>query len=233
MDEQKCVVLLSGGQDSTTCLFWAKEQFDEVHAVTINYGQKHDIEIESAKKVAELAGVASHEFVDVGPILSGTSPLVNSDYQVDQYEDVESLPGGLENTFVPQRNSLFLVIVANKAMALKTRNIVTGVGQEDFAGYFDCRNEFIESMEESLSLAGFGNRYSGFEIETPLMFLDKKQTVELAQSLPGCMEALKYSHTCYNGVFPPCGKCHACILRENGFKQAGIEDPIHSRCADG
>jgi 7-cyano-7-deazaguanine synthase len=235
MDNKKCVVLLSGGQDSTTCLFWAKERFEEVHAVTINYGQKHSLELESAKKVAELAEVTSHEIIDVGAVLGGTSPLVNSNYEVEQYKDVESLPGGVEDTFVPERNSLFLVLVANRAIVLRAKHIMIGVSQEDYAGYFDCRADFIRSIEESLNLAGCGQRYgeNSFIIHAPLMFLNKKETVEAAQKLSGCVEALKYSHTCYKGEFPPCGKCHACILRENGFKQAGIEDPIYSRGVDG
>jgi 7-cyano-7-deazaguanine synthase len=234
LNEKKCVVLFSGGQDSTTCLYWAKKHFEEVHAVTINYGQKHSLELESAKKIVELAGIASHEIINVGSILGGTSPLVNPNYEVEQYKDVESLPGGVEDTFVPGRNIFFLTIVANKAVCLDAANIVIGVSEEDFGGYADCREVFIVRMEKALNSGLFGEEGPPvLFIRAPLIHLDKKETVELAQKLPGCMGALKYSHTCYTGEFPPCGKCHACILRENGFKQAGLVDPIHCRGVDG
>jgi 7-cyano-7-deazaguanine synthase len=231
MSKNKCIVLLSGGQDSTTCLFWAKQKFEEVHAVTINYGQKHSREIESAKKVAELAEVASHEFIDVGNILKSTSPLVNDKYEVAQYEGVGSLPGGVEPTFVPLRNLLFLTLVGNRAVALGVKNIIIGVSEEDFGGYFDCRKAFIDGIEEVINLAAFGEEAEEncISILAPLIFLNKAQTVEVAVEIRGCWEALSYSHTCYKGEYPPCGKCHACILRENGFKEAGLVDPLLSR----
>lgn len=223
----KCLVILSGGQDSTTCLFWAKHVLGkkEIHAVTFDYDQKHAIEIESAKKVAEVAGVASHVIITVGPVLRGTSPLVNPKEEVGTYESTEKLPGGVEPTFIPGRNILFLTLASNLAASLNTDEIVIGVCEEDFGGYFDCRREFIDSMEKSLSqgIYGVDNR---FRIHTPLMNLTKRQTVELAVSMEGCMGALAYSHTCYKGMSPPCGHCHACLLRARGFKEAGVDDPI-------
>jgi 7-cyano-7-deazaguanine synthase len=100
------LVIFSGGQDSTTCLYWAKQRYHQVHALTFNYGQRHAREIDAAIKIAELAEVASHEILTVGPILKGTSPLV-SDNKLEQYQDWHALPGGLEKTFVPGRNALF------------------------------------------------------------------------------------------------------------------------------
>jgi 7-cyano-7-deazaguanine synthase len=175
-----------------------------------------------------MAGVKSHEVIDMGPILKGTSPLVNSSNSVGSYKNADELPGGVEPTFVPSRNILFLTVASNRAACLGITDMTTGVCQEDFGGYYDCRRVFIDHMEKSLSEGIYGNPDT-FKIHTPLMFLTKKESVELAQSLDGCMEALQYSHTCYNGQFPPCGTCHACILRARGFEQAGIEDPIKKR----
>ena len=228
MEKSKCLVVLSGGQDSTTCLYWAKLSFDEVHAVTFNYGQRHGVEIESAEAIAELAGVASHEIIDLGPILAGTSPLTDHSREVGEYKDAESLPGGVEDTFVPARNILFLTIAANRAYCLGIRDMITGVCEEDFGGYFDCRRDFIDAMEKALGEGIHGTPHS-FNIRTPLMFLSKKESVELANSLPDCMEALAFSHTCYKGEYPPCGKCHACLLRLKGFQEAGVLDPLTER----
>lgn len=225
---KKCLVVLSGGQDSTTCLFWAKEIFEEVHAVTFDYGQKHAMELEAAAYIAQRAKVASHEIVEVGNILKSTSPLVNRAEAVEQYASAEVLPGGLEKTFVPARNLLFLTLAANRAAALGCQDLVTGVCEEDFGGYPDCRRSFIQSMELTIDEA-LGCDRGTFSIHTPLMNLNKATSVELALGLPGCMEALAFSHTCYNGNVPPCGHCHACLLRQRGFDQAGVADPLRVR----
>jgi len=222
----KAVVLFSGGQDSTTCLFWALGKFDLVHAVSIVYGQRHSVEIEAAKTIAQLSNV-THEIVEVPQVLVGTSPLVSGD-PVGQYDCVDDLPGGIEPTFVPGRNALFLVIAANRAASVGATDIVTGVCEEDYGGYPDCRRAFIDSMEGALSL-GFSGDEKEFTIHTPLMRLTKKATVEMSMSMDGCMDAVAYSHTCYNGQVPPCGKCHACHLRQRGFDDAGVPDPLITR----
>ncbi len=222
---KSCIVVLSGGQDSTTCLFYAMQHFDEIHAVTFNYGQRHDIEIQAAVQVAKLANVASHEIIDMGPILQGTSPLVDHSRDVGNYEGAEALPGGLEDTFVPGRNILFLTIAANRAYVKNATAVITGVCEEDFGGYYDCRQDFITAMAEALSEGLYGGPV-GLEIITPLMTLTKKQSVELAQSLDGCMDALAFSHTCYEGKYPPAPHNHASILRAKGFAEAGAADPL-------
>ena len=220
-----CLVVFSGGQDSTTCLYWAKEKFKGVHAVTFDYGQRHKIEIESAKKIAQLGGVESHEIIDITGMMKTTSPLVDFSREVGQYRSVDELPGGIEPTFIPCRNILFLTIAANRAVVKGIKDLVIGVSAIDYGGYPDCRPKFIRSMEETLR--------HGLEMKiniyTPMISLSKKDTVLLASNLSGCMEALAYSHTCYEGKFPPCGKCHACLLRMKGFKEAGIEDPLIER----
>jgi 7-cyano-7-deazaguanine synthase len=230
---KKAIVILSGGQDSTTCLFWAKKNFDEVHAITFNYGQRHAIEIESAKKVAELAGVKSHEFVDVPNCLISTSPLTSSN-DLETYTSFDAMDGTIGNrrelTFVPMRNALFLTIAANRAEALGIPNLITGVCQMDNANYDDCREVFIKASEQYINTA-LGHDHRGTQrinIITPLMFLTKAQTVELAQEVGG-FDALAYSHTCYAGKYPPCGECHSCVLRAQGFADAGVADPLVER----
>ncbi len=214
-------------------MFWAKTVLRPkyIHAVTFDYGQKHKIEIESSRKVAEMAGVTSHEIINIGPILIGSSPLVNSNFSVGRYASVDNLPKGVEPTFVPGRNALFLTIAANRASALGTDDIVTGVCEADFAGYFDCRQVFITKFAEALSEGLFGVP-DRLTIHTPLMSLTKMHSVLLASGLEGCMEALAYSHTCYNGEVPPCGECHACLLRKRGFIEANIADPLVVRTSN-
>jgi 7-cyano-7-deazaguanine synthase len=227
---RKCVVVLSGGADSTICLFWAGQHFHEVHAVTFDYGQRHRIEIESAVKVAKMAGVTSHEIINLGAgILRGTSPLV-SDALLDQYDGPDALPGGLEKTFVPMRNQLFLTVAANRAYVLVSESIVTGVCQEDSGGYPDCRQDFIDSFDQTCNLGTFtGEDLHGpafLNIFTPLMTLTKAASVELAMTLPGCMDALAWTHTAYDGAYPPTGHDHATLLRAKGFIEANVPDPL-------
>jgi 7-cyano-7-deazaguanine synthase len=224
---RKALVVLSGGQDSTTCLFWALAQDFDVHAVTFNYGQRHSREIESAKRIAALAGISGkHEVVDIGPILKGTSPLVSGN-DLEQYADHNSLPGGLEKTFVPMRNQLFLTVAANRAYVMGCSDLVTGVCQEDFGGYPDCRQEFIDLIEGTCNAGTFCEGDQGLlRIHTPLMDLTKAVSVQLACELEGCYRALAYSHTSYDGAYPPVGKDHATLLRAKGFIEAGIPDPL-------
>jgi len=218
---RKALVVLSGGQDSTTCLFWALKHYDAVTAITFDYNQRHRVELDSARKIAALAGVP-HRVVNMGPVFAGVSPLTDHSKEVEKYTDVQTLPNGLENTFVPGRNILFLTVAASQAYVDEADAMILGVSEEDFGGYPDCREDFIRKMEAALA-SGLDKQ---IKIETPLVHLNKKQTVELAQSLGGCMEAMAYSHTCYNGDVPPCGACHACLLRARGFDQAGVPDPL-------
>lgn len=232
MRDTSALVILSGGQDSTTCLFWAKELFRRVHAVTYNYGQRHAREIQAAEYVAKLADVESHSVVNVGPILKGSSPLVNRQSALEQYADMHSLPGGLEKTFVPGRNLLFLTLAANEAYSKGILNLVTGVCQEDYGGYPDCRRVFIDAAERAIQL-GFGfddaDPFSKMHIYTPLMDMTKAETVKMAYEMPACWEALKYTHTAYDGQYPPVGNDHATLLRAKGFFEAGLPDPLVER----
>ena len=220
-----CLVVLSGGQDSTTCLFWALKRFGTgVRAITFEYGQRHYREVLSARMVATLMGI-EHEVIYLGgDLLKGTSPLVNSEEELEEYTDHQSLPGGLEKTFVPMRNQLFLTIAANRAYVLGCNTLVTGVSSEDFGGYPDCRPNFIEAFIKASSIGTFTD--DSLRVLTPLMDLDKQATVLLALDMLGCYQALGLTHTSYDGQYPPKTKDHATLLRAKGFELAGVPDPL-------
>lgn len=224
----KALVVFSGGQDSTTCLYHARTKFNEVRALSINYGQRHARELQAAERIAELAG-AEHEIINVPDILQSTSPLTDRRAELEQYADWQSLPGGLEKTFVPMRNMLFLTLAANRAVAWGCDVLVTGVCQEDFGGYPDCRETFIFSLKNAMRY-GLALKpddpFGRFEILTPLMHMTKAESVRLALSLSGCYGALGFSHTAYDGAYPPRGHDHATLLRAKGFEQAGVPDPL-------
>ena len=229
---KKALVVLSGGQDSTTCLFWALRHFDEVHAITFDYGQRHRIEIEAACKVAQMAGVADrHEIVRIPDILVSSSPLTSGN-ALEQYENPEQMDEVIgdrrEVTFVPMRNALFLTIAANRAEALGIPVIVTGVCEMDNANYDDCRGVFIEATERYINTA-LGHDHRGtqpIEIRTPLLHMSKQATVEMAANMEDCWAALAYSHTSYDGKYPPTDMNHANVLRADGFAKADLPDPL-------
>lgn len=232
MNKTKALVVLSGGQDSTTCLFWAIQQGYDVHTITFDYGQKHKREIASAMKIALMAGIDfdKREIVKLGDnILAGTSPLTNKSAELEQYADHASLPGGLEKTFVPMRNQLFLTVAANRAYVMGCNVLITGVCQEDSGGYPDCRASFISTLQNAINYGTFtgeAGTLPPLRILTPLMYLTKADSVRMALALPGCMEALAYSHTSYDGAYPPIGHDHATLLRAKGFEEAGVPDPL-------
>ncbi len=218
----KALVVFSGGQDSTTCLFWAKERFDQIEAICFDYGQRHSIELESAKTIAQKWDIPL-KIVQIEAFKQlGGNALVDHDSTISQEENA------LPNTFVPGRNIIFMSLAAAWAYQLKIPNLITGVCETDYSGYPDCRKSTMESLQTTVSA---GMDYT-FEIHTPLMYMSKAQTVSLAQEV-GALEALSWSHTCYEGVFPPCGKCPACMLRQKGFDEAGIQDPLIFRAESG
>ena len=213
----EALVVFSGGQDSTTCLFWAKREFGKVHALTFRYGQKHVLEVEMAERLAAKAGVDFH-ILDV-PLVGqlGANSLTDTSIVMDQEKPEDSFP----NTFVPGRNLFFLSIAAVFARERGIRHIVTGVSQTDFSGYPDCRDAFIRSLNVTLDLA----MDEQFVIHTPLMWLDKARTWSLADSL-GVLDIVRNETlTCYNGIpGDGCGHCPACRLR-----RAGLEKYLASR----
>jgi 7-cyano-7-deazaguanine synthase len=214
------VVLLSGGQDSTTCLAWAMPRFARVEAVTIDYGQRHRVELEAAATIARLAGVTQR----VIPCDSFRSLGGNALTGDEAVADEARADTGLPNTFVPGRNLIFLTLAAAYAWQRGISELVTGVCQTDFSGYPDCRADTMAALQEALR-RGLD---APFTIHTPLMHLTKAQTVLLLRDLGG-LHLLAHSHTCYNGAAPPCGHCPACVLRAKGFREAGLPDPLLAR----
>ncbi|TMV44693.1 7-cyano-7-deazaguanine synthase QueC [Paenibacillus mesophilus] len=208
MNKTKAVVVFSGGQDSTTCLFWAMERFDEVEAVTFDYGQRHKLEVEVAAAIAKELNVR-HHVLDMS-LLGQLAPnaLTRTDIAIEQQE------GSLPTTFVDGRNLLFLSFAAIVAKQIRAKHIVTGVCETDFSGYPDCRDVFIKSLNVTLNLA----MDYPFVIDTPLMWLNKAQTWELADRLGAFDFVRKRTLTCYNGIVADgCGECPACLLRKKGL----------------
>lgn len=206
----KAVVVFSGGQDSTTCLFWAMKNFEEVIAVTFDYGQKHKLEIECAKEIAQELGV-EHHILDMG-LLNQLAPnaLTRDEIPVQAGED-----GELPNTFVEGRNMVFLTFAGILAKTKGAKHIVTGVCETDFSGYPDCRDVFIKSLNVTMNLA---MDYE-FVIHTPLMWIDKAETWALADSMGKLDYIREKTLTCYNGIKGDgCGECPACKLRRRGLE---------------
>lgn len=230
MNNSSALVVFSGGQDSTTCLWWAKKHFSEVSALSFVYGQKHLSEIGCARAIADKAGVPLEIMeipvigrlgknsltdtsvpMDEGSVLTGSGPI-----PMDGGVHDSSVHGGLPNTFVPGRNLFFLSVAAVKARELGINHIVTGVSQTDFSGYPDCRDTFIKSLNVTLNLA----MDAQFVIHTPLMWLDKAETWKMADEL-GIFDIVRNETvTCYNGIpGDGCGHCPSCRLRREGLEK--------------
>ncbi|WP_411843421.1 7-cyano-7-deazaguanine synthase QueC [Salinicoccus sp. HZC-1] len=216
MDKNKALVVFSGGQDSTTCMFHALENYDEVELVTFEYGQRHSLEIDVAKNIAEEHAL-KHHVLDMS-LLGQLSPnaLTRHDMAITQDEDAD-----VPNTFVPARNMLFLSFATALAYQIKAKTIITGVCETDFSGYPDCRDIFVKSMNVTANLA----MDKDFVIETPLMWLDKKETWALADQYGKLDYIREKTLTCYEGVIGDgCGECPSCKLRN-----AGLEEYLNER----
>ncbi|MGI8314954.1 7-cyano-7-deazaguanine synthase QueC [Halobacillus mangrovi] len=206
----KAVVVFSGGQDSTTCLFWALKKFDHVEVITFDYNQRHKEEIEVAREIAGDLNV-KHHVLDMS-LLNQLAPnaLTRDNIEVKDGEN-----GELPSTFVPGRNLLFLSFATIIANQIGAKHIVTGVCETDFSGYPDCRDVFVKSLNVTLNLS----MDDQFVIHTPLMWLDKAETWEMADELDAFTYVREKTLTCYNGVRGDgCGECPACQLRQNGLE---------------
>ncbi|WP_342536764.1 7-cyano-7-deazaguanine synthase QueC [Sporosarcina sp. FSL K6-3508] len=210
MKQEKAVVVFSGGQDSTTCLFWALKQFKEVTTVTFDYGQRHHAEIECARNIAEELGV-SFKVLDMTLINQLSANALTRD-TIKITEEVGELP----STFVPGRNHLFFSFAAVYAQAIGARHLVTGVSETDFSGYPDCRDTFVKSLNVTLNLA----MDAKFVMHTPLMWLDKASVWELSDQLGAFDFIQQRTLTCYNGIpAAGCRTCPACKLRSQGLEE--------------
>lgn len=209
-NKNEAVVVFSGGQDSTTCLLWAMKRYEKVYAVSFDYGQRHSLELTCAKEICDKLGI-EHSVMDMS-LLNQLAPnsLTRNDIEVDKDAPEEGPP----NSFVEGRNMVFLTFVAIYAKVRGVTDIITGVSQSDFSGYPDCRDVFIKSLNTTLNLA----MDYDFDIITPLMWIDKEETWEMADKLGGFDIVREMTLTCYNGVKGDgCGECPACKLRKRGL----------------
>ena len=222
---KRAVILLSGGLDSTTCLAIAREQGFDLFALTVNYGQRHIFELQSAKNVALSLDIEKHSVLDIDLAQFGGSALTD-DIEVPK-DRVESEMSDIPATYVPARNTVLLSVALARAETLESFDIFIGVNALDYSGYPDCRPEYIESFERTANLATkAGVSGKNFHIHTPLINMTKAEIIKSGTKL-GVDYGLTFS--CYDpqGTGAPCGHCDACILRLKGFKEAGIPDPLN------
>lgn len=219
----KAVVLLSGGLDSATTLAIAKSLGFEVYALTVIYGQRHDVEIGAARRVAQALGVAEHRFVTVDLNRIGGSALTD-EIEVPKDRDEAAMGSGIPVTYVPARNTVMLSIALGYAEVVGANDLFVGVNAVDYSGYPDCRPEYIAAFERLAVLATkSGVEGNPFRVHAPLIQLSKSQIIERGLSL-----GVDYSltHSCYDPVAgKPCGRCDSCQIRRRGFEALGMTDP--------
>lgn len=211
---KRAVVVFSGGQDSTTCLIQALKQYDEVHCVTFDYGQRHREEIEVAQTLSLQLGARAHKVLDVTLLNElAVSSLTRDNIPVPAFDPDAS---GLPSTFVPGRNILFLTLASIYAYQVEAEAVITGVCETDFSGYPDCRDEFVKALNHAVELG----MARSVRFETPLMWLNKAETWALADYWQQLPLVRQQTLTCYNGIKGDgCGECAACHLRANGLKE--------------
>ncbi|MGE0131505.1 MAG: 7-cyano-7-deazaguanine synthase QueC [Blastocatellales bacterium] len=225
----KAIVLLSGGLDSATTLAIAKSQWYEIHALTFRYGQRHEFEIEAARKIAGHFGVAQHVISQID-LRAFRGSALTSDIEVPKGRSLEDMSEGIPITYVPARNTIFLSFALAWAEVVGASDIFIGVNALDYSGYPDCRPEYIEAYQEMANLAtkaGVEGRQR-LKIHTPLIHLTKAEIIRQGLEL-----GVDYSitSTCYDpsSTGEACGQCDACFLRLKGFAENGVPDPVRYR----
>ena len=211
MNSEKALVIFSGGQDSTTCLLQAIQTYgrEHVQAITFQYGQRHAVELERARWIAQDLGI-TQTVLDLSLMQHITHNAL-----MDGQAEIQTADNGVPNTFVDGRNALFLLYAAIYAKGQNIKHIIVGVCETDFSGYPDCRDVFVKSMNVTLNLA----MDYAFQIYTPLMYLTKAQTWQLADDLGRLNYVREHTHTCYNGIVGGCHECPSCLLRERGLAE--------------
>ena len=218
----KAVVLLSGGLDSTTALAVARSRGFQCYALTVRYGQLHEVELAAARRVAAAVGVAEHRVIDIDLAQLAASALTTPSMAVPKDRSLAEIgaEGDVPATYVPARNTVLLALALAWAESLGSRDLFVGVNVLDASGYPDCRPDFIRAFE---ALAQVATRSGGFKVHAPLIELTKAQIIELGTKL-----GVEYAetHSCYDPIDgAACGRCDACLLRKKGFAEAGIADP--------
>jgi 7-cyano-7-deazaguanine synthase len=223
---RRAVVLLSGGLDSATTLALAQEGGFETYALTIRYGQRHEVEVERAAELARELGSHAHRVVDLDLRFVGGSALTDTSIDVPKSRSVERIATGIPATYVPARNTVFLALALAWAEALGASDLFIGVNAVDYSGYPDCRPEFLDAFETMADRATkLGVEGRSFRVHAPLLHLSKAEIVKEAVRLgvdPG------RTISCYDPGprGEPCGTCDACLLRAKGFREAGERDPV-------
>jgi 7-cyano-7-deazaguanine synthase len=223
MTNKSCLVVFSGGQDSTTCLYWALKKFPKVEALTFSYGQRHSIELDCAASLTERLNV-KHHIMNIEPLgIFGANSL--TDLSMPVLKDSSFMNSALPNSFVPGRNLVFFTLAASLAAGRNIDNLVTGICEADSSGYPDCRKDFVDSFQMTTRRALGSEK---FQLHTPLLNLSKAEIFRLANDLEALESVLWDSHTCYEGKRGSeyknawgygCGKCPACDLRAKGFAE--------------
>jgi 7-cyano-7-deazaguanine synthase len=221
-DPLDAVVLLSGGLDSTTALAIAKARGFDCYALTVKYGQLHEVELDAARRVAKWAGVRDHRVVEVDLSVLAASALTRRDVAVPKDRSLAEIgaPGDVPATYVPARNTVLMALALAWAESLGAKDLFIGVNVLDASGYPDCRPEFVRAFE---ALAQVATRSGGFHVHAPLIELTKADIIRLGTSL-----GVDYgqTHSCYDPIGDAaCGRCDACALRKKGFAEAGLPDP--------
>jgi 7-cyano-7-deazaguanine synthase len=220
----KCVVLLSGGLDSTTCLALAKSLGFELHALTVAYGQRHRSEIDAATRIAKAMGVADHRLITVNLDVIGGSALT-TDIEVPKNRSEAEMSGKIPVTYVPARNTVLLALALGHAEVVGAEDIFIGVNAVDYSGYPDCRPEFIQAFERLAAVATkAGVEGHGPKIHVPLIGLTKVEIIRRGLDLN---VDYRMTQSCYdpgpNGE--PCRECDACLIRMRAFEALGMRDP--------
>lgn len=223
-DARRAVVLLSGGLDSATCLAWARAEGFRCDTLAVDYGQRHRVELQAARRVAAALGSAHHHEISIDLRAIGGSALT-SDVAVPKGRDEATMASAIPVTYVPARNTVFLAVALGLAETLGASDLVAGMNALDYSGYPDCRPEFVRAFEALARVATrAGVEGAAYRVHTPLMTLDKAGIIRLGRSL-GVDYAL--THSCYDPAPDEraCGACDACRLRAKGFREAGVPDP--------
>ena len=226
VSKKKAVVLSSGGIDSTTVMAIAKQEGFEIYSLSFFYKQRHSVEIEAARKVADVMGVKKHLIIDIDLKKIGGSALTDNNLDVPKYRKMQSMADEIPVTYVPARNTIFLSYALAWAEVLQSSDIFIGVNAIDYSGYPDCRPEYIEAFEQMANLAtkaGVEGK-TKLKIRTPLIHMTKAEIIKKGVDL-GVDFSL--THSCYDPSSDglACGECDSCIIRKQGFKEAGIIDP--------